>query len=610
MPAFGQLYFLDPAAQATDIRIASQPPLGPHHELLADLDRLFREVNPFHHIFYQAREVLDRHRELAQIRLNPQLRLILDSPEDERRYNLPSINEGLAVFVPDIPVEHGAHSYRDIHLYLRHVPRLPAPDPLTSSLIDALPAVEQQYFLTYIQPDHALYLPLQYPLFYPTGGRGFHRGLQLTGLTMDGRSRSRMSLSARMFFRYHLQYRRLPFQSLHYGALLFQQYIIDAWDLTEDLDIHWLRFNQKEFHADLYQNARHAFSARHLPPDQVGRRIVLPSSFTGGDRFMQKLYQDSMAIVRHFGRPALFITFTANPKWEEITQELLTDAAGIPIQTWRDRPNLVVRVFRMKSRALIHEICHDSIFGRCVAYCYTVEYQKWGLPHIHLLVFLDKDAHFDTVERIDQVICAEIPDLTEGPHVERLHNIVTSVLIHRPCGADNPSAPCIKMRNRVLTCGKGFPRPYQDETTIEADGYPEYRCRAHGPQIRVKHPTLMIGDEYVVPYNPYLTLKYNAHINVEVCSSIRAIKYIHKYIFKGGDRSTVEIQLDVDEIKQYINGRYLGAVEVTWRTLEYPVHGMSPSVFQLAIHLPGQHAVTYNSMLPHDELLLVIDSEP
>jgi len=48
--------------------------------------------------------------------------------------------------------------------------------------------------------------------------------------------------------------------------------------------------------------------------DEVGRRSVLPSSYHGGDRFMQQLYQDSMALVRHFGKPSLFITFTANPK--------------------------------------------------------------------------------------------------------------------------------------------------------------------------------------------------------------------------------------------------------------------------------------------------------
>ena len=55
----------------------------------------------------------------------------------------------------------------------------------------------------------------------------------------------------------------------------------------------------------------------------VGRRVVLPSSFTGGPRYMCQLYQDAMAIVRKKGKPDLFITFTCNPKWPEIAEGLL-----------------------------------------------------------------------------------------------------------------------------------------------------------------------------------------------------------------------------------------------------------------------------------------------
>jgi hypothetical protein len=65
-------------------------------------------------MFYQAREV-------PTDIINCQLRLILDSNEDDCRYNLPSLNEGLAGFVPDIPVEYGARSYCDIYLYLCRV---------------------------------------------------------------------------------------------------------------------------------------------------------------------------------------------------------------------------------------------------------------------------------------------------------------------------------------------------------------------------------------------------------------------------------------------------------------------------------------------------------
>jgi hypothetical protein len=38
-----------------------------------------------------------------------------------------------------------------------------------------------------------------------------------------------------------------------------------------------------------------------------------------------------------------------------------------------------------------------------------------------------------------------------------------------------------------------------------------------------------------------MLLKYNCHINVVVCSGIRMIKYLHKYVFKGNDRLKVQL---------------------------------------------------------------------
>jgi hypothetical protein len=68
------------------------------------------------------------------------------------------------------------------------------------------------------------------------------------------------------------------------------------------------------------------------------RRLILSSSYRGDPRFMVQLYYDSMATVRHFEEPSLFITFTANLKWAEITDKLL------PGQVAFDRPHLIARV--------------------------------------------------------------------------------------------------------------------------------------------------------------------------------------------------------------------------------------------------------------------------
>ena len=83
---------------------------------------------------------------------------------------------------------------------------------------------------------------------------------------------------------------------------------------------------------------------------ELGRRVILPSSYTGGDRWMQQHFQDSMAITRHYGCPTFFITFTANPKWDEITDALL------PGQTAADRPDLVARVFHIKQQAFLRDV--------------------------------------------------------------------------------------------------------------------------------------------------------------------------------------------------------------------------------------------------------------
>src|SRR6185369_16986527 len=103
-----------------------------------------------------------------------------------------------------------------------------------------------------------------------------------------------------------------------------------------------------------------------------------------------------------------------------------------------------------------------------------------------------------------------------------------------------------------------------------------------------------------VPYNPYLTTKYDCHINVEICSSITAIKYLFKYVYKGHDRATVEIsgggntnQINNNEISLYLDARYISASEATWRIFHYRLHNEKPDIIQLSVHLPGQHRVLF-----------------
>jgi len=97
------------------------------------------------------------------------------------------------------------------------------------------------------------------------------------------------------------------------------------------------------------------------------------------------------------------------------------------MQTWRDQLDLVAWVFHLKIQEFLREIQQDSIFGEHVTSMFIVEYQKWGLLHIHFLLFLTGRAQFDTIKKINQVISAKIPDLATN---QELYDIITRQLIH------------------------------------------------------------------------------------------------------------------------------------------------------------------------------------
>ena len=67
-------------------------------------------------------------------------------------------------------------------------------------------------------------------------------------------------------------------------------------------------------------------------------------------------------------------------------------------------------------------------------------------------------------------------------------------------------------------------------------------------------------NRWVVPYNPFLTRLLKIYINVEVCITIKTVKYIHKYIYKGHDKATLQIH-KTDEITRYMTCRYISPAQ-------------------------------------------------
>jgi len=94
-------------------------------------------------------------------------------------------------------------------------------------------------------------------------------------------------------------------------------------------------------------------------------------------------------------------------------------------------------------------------------------------------------------------------------------------------------------------CSKRYPKPFQPVTTIPEDGYPLYMRPDDGRLYTVKsqNKPFDAANQWIIPYNPFLSSKFHCHINVESVASFKTLKYCFKYIHKGPDRATIHCEL-------------------------------------------------------------------
>ncbi|KAK1353857.1 hypothetical protein POM88_052222 [Heracleum sosnowskyi] len=211
---------------------------------------------------------------------------------------------------------------------------------------------------------------------------------------------------------------------------------VDAWACIEHARLKWVLKNQNILRSDVYNNIVDSVNRGDVDASAVGKKVILPSSFTGSLRYMQQNYQDCMAVCRRFGSPDLFITFTCNPKWPKIQQF----CDKIKNVTPAHRPDIMARVFKIKLDLLLEDLCRNHVLGKVIGVVYNIEFQK---------------------------------------------------------------------------------RDYMNETTIDSNGYPLYKRRNNGRVIMCKD--VAIDNRFIVPYNRGLILKYQAHINVKLTSTLNGV---------------------------------------------------------------------------------------
>ena len=87
-------------------------------------------------------------------------------------------------------------------------------------------------------------------------------------------------------------------------------------------------------------------------------------------RHNHKSYQNVMAMVRKYGKPDLFLTFTCNSNWKVIVDNLCPGDKALY------RNDLIARVFRLKLNALLKDINVKKVLGVPIGHTMVTELQK------------------------------------------------------------------------------------------------------------------------------------------------------------------------------------------------------------------------------------------
>ncbi|XP_074377532.1 uncharacterized protein LOC141719046 [Apium graveolens] len=250
-----------------------------------------------------------------------------------------------------------------------------------------------------------------------------------------------------------------------------------------------------------------------------------------------------------------------------------------------------------RNQKTIRSDLYNSIRDSLRKVMYVIEFHKRGLPHAHMLIWLHPDDRPNMIEQIDDLVCAEIPHKETDPAG---YNAVKNYMIHGSCGKDFSYSPCMSDGK----CGRQFPKRYNGHTFFDDFGFPVYRWRRMDRTVEKNKQQL--DNQFIVPYNRDLLLRFQCHMNLEICNNSLSSKYLFKYCLKGHDTIIMMIRRKkrlplnsekgktIDEVRHFPDDRYVCASEVAWTLLGYDIHYRYPSIERFPVHVEGGKNVTFN----------------
>lgn len=136
--------------------------------------------------------------------------------------------------------------------------------------------------------------------------------------------------------------------------------------------------------------------------------------------------------------------------------------------------------------------------------------------------------------------------------------IVKKYITHGQYGSRDANAPCIlvsKSRNPwdLKLSGNTFLKSLQLKTTANENGSLLYKKTEDIVQPNLRNKSFLLYNSWVILHTFYIFGKYKCNMNFEFCTTIEAVKYLFKYVYKKNDYAKVALQDRNNKVKCYLS---------------------------------------------------------
>ena len=423
------------------------------------------------------------------------------------------------------------------------------------------------------------------------------------------------NVSIRDFYRYRFAIRQKDLDYhpiLSCGGGLGQKFVLDIAARVDQQVADYLRKNVDirsttapnllRYMIEQYNNQQKTLNGKFVPKnvDDIGKVVLFNSKNPGKRAYWQRMFNDCTTILAKVYDPRyarFFITVTNNREWPEFCETIYKNG-----QMFTDRFDTWMRVWKLKMDEFHRELDEEHLFGEVLGFGESTEYQNRGGAHIHRVM---QSNVLSIPEVIEDYIWAHIPPLpdkdddTEIAKMFRELRGLMKLQLHS-CAEDF----CGQL-DHLGRCKKRFPEPFSNVTILYPDRPAQYYRPSpdnNGETITISRgtKTQTFDNRWVIPYNPYVLMKYRVHHDILFAYGSKAnIKYAMKYPFKGPGFAYLECKevggkVDVDEPAQYAKMNFRAATEAYGTRIQsIPYARTSHHVVSLDIHLPGEQKVYF-----------------